>query len=185
MEFSAATTLRTTDWEQWACRNVTVRDGGIEIASKPSLTTEPLSFSAVDVAVGADGTQYALRSSGAVYQHDEQRGIRHPLLQADSHNLPDPCGLCVSGDRLYVLDTSGSVVVVSTRLQQPIGTIETDLRSPVTITAAAGRLYLLDTAMNAVVTLQPDGTVETVFESLSSPIDITVADNGAVYVLDE
>lgn len=185
MEFSAATTLRATDWERWACRNVTVDDGGIEIASEPSVRIEQLSFPAVDIAVGPDGTQYALRPSGAVYRHDQQRGIQHALLGADSHDLPDPSGLCVSGDRLYVLDTSGTVAVVSTRLQQPIGTIETGLRMPVTITAAAGRLYLLDTAVGSVVSLQSDGTVETVFGSLSSPIDMTVADNGAIYVLDK
>lgn len=185
MEFSAATTLTPTDWRQWAGRNITVRDGGIELASEPSLTVDRLSLSAIDIAVDADGTLYTLRQSGAVYRHDPQRSVEHRLWEAATTNQTDPRALCVSGDRVYVVDETGSLAVISARLQQLIGTIETGIDDPVTITAADGHLYLLDSHSGSVSMLRPDGSVETVFDSLSTPIDLTVDEQGGIYVLED
>jgi len=40
MEFSQRTTQTATDWEQWVSRNVTIRDGGIELAEASTATEE-------------------------------------------------------------------------------------------------------------------------------------------------
>lgn len=184
MEFSTATTLTATDWRKWAGRNIAVSNGGIELATEPSLRVDRLSESAIDIAVDADGIYYTLRSSAVVYRHDERRSVEHCLWRADNSELTEPRAICVSGDRLYVVDKTGTLAVVSTRLQQPIGTIETDLDELVTITAAGGQLYLLDTASESVRILQSDGTTETVFESVSRPLDMTVDKRGTIYVLE-
>jgi len=182
MEFSAATERTHDDWQQWAGRNIAVRDGGIELASEPSLTVDQLSPAARDITVDADGTLYMLQESGTVYRHDERRSVEGRLWTADGG--AEPRALCVVGERLYVVDEIGTLAVVSTRLRQSIGTIETGVGEPVTITAADGRLYLLDAASGAVLTVQPDGGVETIFDSLSRPIDMTVDETGDIYVLE-
>lgn len=182
MEFSAVSERMHTDWQQWAGRNIAVRGGGIELASEPSLTVDRLSPSARDITVDADRTLYTLQESGAVYRHDERRSVEHRLWTADSG--VEPRALCVIGDRLYVVDKAGSVAVVSTRLRQSIGTIETGVGEPVTIAAAEGQLYLLDADSGSVLTLQPDGSVEPVFDSLSRPLDMTVDEAGEIYVLE-
>jgi len=182
MEFSAATEQAPTDWQQWVGRNIAVRDGGIELASEPSLTVDQLSPSARDITVDGDGTLYTLRESGTVYRHNERRSVEGRLWTADGG--AEPRALCVVGERLYVVDEMGTLAVVSTRLRQSIGTIETGVDEPVTIAAADGRLYLLDAASGAVLRVQPDGDVETVFDSLSRPLDMTVHETGAIYVLE-
>jgi phage tail-like protein len=184
MEFSAATTQTATDWRQWAGRNIAVTGGGIELATEPSLSVDRLSVSAIDIAVDADGVHYTLRSSAVVYRHDERRSVEHRLWTAENSELAEPRAICLSGDRLYVVDTTGTLAVISTRLQQPIGSIETDVSEPVTITAAGGSLYLLDAASESVRTLNSDGTTTTVFDSLSRPLDMTVDDRGTIYVLE-
>ncbi|MFD1642805.1 phage tail protein [Halohasta litorea] len=182
MEFSAVTEHTDTDWQQWAGRNIAVRDGGIELASEPSLTVDQLSPTARDITVDADGTLYALQESGTVSRHDKRRSVEDRLWRADGG--AEPRALCVVGERLYVVDEMGTLAVVSTRLRQSIGTIETGLDEPVTITAADGRLYLLDAAAEAVFTVQHDGGVEAVFDSLSRPLDMAVEETGDIYVLE-
>ena len=183
MDFSAATTLTAADWKQWPTRNVAVENGGIALDFEPSVTVDRLSLSAIDLTVDADGSLYTLRSSGVVYRHNRHRGIEHELWRPESA-LREPQAICVSGDRLYVVGETGTVAVIAVRLQQQIGTIETDAE-PVTVTAADGRLYLLDSRSGAVLTLQSDGSLKPVFDSLSSPIDMTVDETGTIYVLDD
>ena len=182
MEFPAVTDRTSTDWQGWIGQNIVVRDGGIELASESSLTVDRLSQSARDITVDADGTLYTLQPSDAVYRHDEQRSIEDRLWRADTD--AEPRALCVVGDRLYVVDETGSLAVVSTRRHQLIGRIETGVGEPVTMAAADGRLYLLDGDAGAVRSLQPNGSTETVVESLSRPIDMAVDARGAIYVLD-
>ncbi|ATW88970.1 phage tail-like protein [Halohasta litchfieldiae] len=184
MEFSAATTLTTTDWRQWAGRNTAVSGGGIELAAEPLLTVDRLESSTIDIAVDADGVYYTLRSSAAVYRHDDQRSVEHRLWSAEGSDLAAPRAICVSDGRLSVVDETGTLAVISTRLQQPIGTIETDVSEPVTIAAAGGSLYLLDTASESVQALQTDSTTATVCDSLSRPLDMTVDERGSIYVLE-
>ena len=186
MEFSTVTDCTPADWQQWSGRNIAVRDGGLELDAEPSLAVERRSPSARDITADADGRLYTLQSSGVILRHDEQRSVEDRLWTADERADTEakPRAICVIGQRLYVVDGVGSLTVVSTRLQQPIGRIETEVDEPVTITAAGGQLYLLDGDAGAVRSLQPDGSTETVFDSLSQPLDMTVDEAGAIYVLD-
>lgn len=186
MEFSQHTTLTQTDWQQWVGRNIQTDDGAVERATEPSLTVDRLSITAIDLAVDTDGNQYALRPSGAVYRHNQQRGIEQRLWQPQDHNVADPRALCVIGDQIYVIDGgTGALSVISSRLQESIGTVDTGVTEPVTMTALDGRPCILDAESGAVVTVASTGAVETVFESLSLPIDMTVDERGAIYVLEE
>ena len=194
MEFSALTDCTPADWQQWIGRNIAVRDGGIELDSEPSLVVDRLSPSARDITADADGRLYTLQPSGAVFRHDEQRSVEDRLWVADGGDDEgadggddegaEPRAICVVGQRLYVVDGAGSLTVVSTRLQRPIGRIETGVGEPVTMATAGSQLYLLDGDAGAVCSLQPDGSTETVFDSLSRPIDMAVDEAGAIYVLD-
>ena len=182
MEFATVTDRMSTDWHQWVGRNIELRDGSLELAAEPSLTVDRLPLSARDITVDADGTLYALQPSGTVTRHDRKRAVEDRLWTAGEG--ADPRAICGLGHRLYVIDGTGTMTVVSTRRQQLIGRIETDIGEPVTITAADGHLYLLDRTAGAVLVLRSDGSTETVFRSLSRPIDMTVDAAGAIYVLD-
>lgn len=186
MEFSALTTHTPTDWEQWATSNIEIHNGGIELAAAPSLSTRQLSQTAIDIAVDAAGNRYLLEQSGVITRHNSHRGIEHRLWQPEESGLTNPQSLSVSDGRLYVVDEAGSVAIFETRLQQPIGTVETDTETPVRVTAVDGECYLLAVTAGEINRLRSDGSLQTVFETTGtrSVRDMALTECGKLYALE-
>ena len=184
MSPTRATTITAADWETWARRNLAVRDGGLELATEPTLRAERLSLPAVDIAVDADGTRYSLDADGIVRSHDARRSTTRRLWEPADDGVDEPRAIAVGGDRLAVLGAAGSVTVVSTRRWRAIDTIETGVDEPVTMAAVDDGWLLLDAA-GAVRALRADGRTETVWEGFSAPLDMAITAAGACYVLDE
>ncbi|MFO7835006.1 MAG: phage tail protein, partial [Halohasta sp.] len=179
-----STTLTAADWEAWARRNVAVRDGGLELATEPTLRAERLALPAVDIAVSGDRTRYSLDADGVVRSHDDRRSTTRRLWDPADGGVDEPRAIAVDGDRLAVLGADGSVTLVSIRRRQAIDTIDTGVDEPVTM-AAAGDGWLLLDATGSVRAFRADGRTETVWEGFAAPLDLAVTVAGACYVLDE
>jgi len=178
------TTLTAADWDRWARRNADIRDGGLELATEPTRRAERLSLPAADLAIGPDRTRYSLDAEGVVRSHDDRRSTTRRLWEPADGGVDEPRAIAVDGDRLAVLGADGSVTVVSIRRRGAVGTTETGVDEPVAVAPADDGWLLLDAA-GAVRLLRADGRTETDWEGFAEPLDMTVTDTGACYVLDE
>ncbi|WP_253738339.1 phage tail protein [Halohasta salina] len=184
MSPARATTLTAADWETWAHRNLAVHDGGLELATEPTLRAERVALPAVDLAVGAGGTRYSLDADGVVRSYDGRRSTTRRLWEPADGGVDEPRAIAVDGDRLAVLGADGAVTVVSIRRRQAIDTTQAGVDDPMTIAPVDDGWLLLDAA-GAVRLLRTDGRTETHWEGFAKPLDMTTTAAGDCYVLDE
>jgi phage tail-like protein len=185
VDFAYYTTTEPVQWEEWAGRNVAVREGGIALETEPTVDHHDLGFDAVDIVINRDGTIYALRPSGDVYRYDRQQQAASVWTNGDGETVDDPQSICLAGDRLFVADgADASLVVVSEREHRTIGRIETDVEELRTLVTGDRKVYILDSADGRIATLQRHGAVQTAIRGLESPRDLTVDPGGNVSVLE-
>ena len=188
MTFSTARTVTAADWRSWGRCNVAVAGGGVVLRSSPAIEETVRSIDAVDLAVSADGALYALGPAGTLTRHDREQGIEQQLWQPGPGAF-EPAAVCVDGDRAYVADRSaGRLVAISTRLQRQIGTVETDLETPVELATAGGSVLALDAgredSAGRLVRVGPAGQTESILDGVESPRDLLVTGRGEGWVLD-
>lgn len=187
MDFGYRSTTTTAEWEGWARRNVAVREGAVGLATETYLAGRDLEFDAVDVDVDPDGTIYALRGSGDVWKYDEAREFAAPVWTNDGE-LSDPRGVCVAGDRIYLVGDDPDLVVVSDDDGELTGRIDASLADPVALVRRNRRIYLLDggdgDGTGRVAVYRGRGNAKTALRGLESPRDLAVDGNGNVSVLE-
>jgi phage tail-like protein len=185
VDFAYYSTTEPAQWDEWAGRNIAVREGGIALETEPTVDHHDLGFDAVDVVISRDGTVYALRPSGDVYQYDRQQQAASVWTNGDGETVDDPRLICLVGDRIFVADgADASLVVVSEREHRTIGRIETGVEDLQALVTGDRKVYLLDAADGRIATLQRRGGVQTALRGLESPRDLTVDPGGNVSVLE-
>lgn len=189
MEFAYISTTAGEEWEHWSGRNFEVRDDALGLATEPTISYNNLRVTAVDIAVDGDGTVLVLTAEGDVKQHHADES-RDELVweNGDGATVEEPRALCVLGTRLYVVDgATGDLVVLSRRSEAVVGHVEGRLDDPVDVVRSNRRVYLLDRGTEdvrgRVLTLRPNGMLETVIRGLDSPVDIT-ADSSHLYCIE-
>lgn len=188
MTFSTARTLTAGDWQSWGRSNVAVVGDGVVLQSSPAIDETTLPIDAVDLATD-DGALYALGPAGTLTKHDREQGIEQQLWRPGSRAGFDPSAVSVDGDRAYVTDRSGGrLVAISTRLQRQIGTIETDLVTPIELATTGGSVLALDAGGDGspgrLVRIGQAGQTESVLDGLAAPKDLLVTGRQEGWVLD-
>jgi phage tail-like protein len=187
MDFAYLSTTAAEDWERWQGRNVEVRRGALGMATEPAVEYTNLRVGAVDIAVDRDGTVLLL-VAGGIKRYDRKRDATESVWSnGDGARVDRPCALCVAGDRLYVADETGALVLVSRRSGEVVGRVDARLQHPVDIVRSDRRVYILDGgadgANGRVLTFRRDGLVETVVRGLADPTDIA-ADSSHLYIVE-
>jgi phage tail-like protein len=190
MEQSYISTTAPAEWRRWAGQNVEVKNGALGLASEPTIEYTNLRITAVDISVDRDGNLLVLDEDGNIQWQGDEQGLGETVwTNGDGRTIEQPRGLCVAGDRLYVIDgATGSVVLVSRRSETVIGEIDARLDEPIELLRTDDRLYILDAGTDdrqgRVLTLRRNGMVETVVRGLDSPTDVT-ADSANLYVIEQ
>lgn len=105
--------------------------------------------------------------------------------------FPDPAGMAVSGDELFVADRVQSCVrVMKLPTFEPRREIRGGLVRPAAVAVdGEGRVVVLDDSLARVLRFDADGTRDVVFDglvsALASPQGIAVSGDGALYVSDD
>lgn len=187
MEFSYLSTTTTAEWERWAGRNIEVQEGAIGLGTEIWLSGEDLEFDAVDVALDPDGTIYALRGSGDVWKYDEEREFAAAVWTNDDE-LADPRGICVAGDRIYLVGDDPDLVVISDSDGELAGRIDASLADPVALVQQHRKTYVLDRGdddeAGRVAVYDGRGNAKTVLRGLDAPRDFAVDGAGNVSIIE-
>ncbi|MEF8851043.1 MAG: phage tail protein [Haloarculaceae archaeon] len=188
MDFSYYATSTPAQWDEWAGRNLVVEEGGVSVATEPTVDYRDMGFDAVDVAVDRDGAVYALRPSGDVFRYGRRDRAGRVWANGDGETVAEPESVCLAGDRVFVADGAESLVVVSEREGRAIGRIETDVDDLRALVTGGRTLYLLDGGPpggdGRIATLRSRGAVGTAIRGLADPRDLTVDADGNLSVLE-
>ncbi len=186
MEFSYLSTTTSAEWERWAGQNIEVQGGAVRLETETHLSGRDLEFDAVDVDVDPAGTIFALRASGDVWKYDEDREFA-AAVWTNGDELADPRGICVAGDRLYLVGSGSDLVVVSDSDGELTGRIDASLVDPVALVQRNRRIYVLDRGDDGtgrVAVYRGRGNMKTALGGLRAPQDFTVDGGGNVSVLE-
>jgi len=184
VEFSYTTTTSKADWERWTTQNIGTGDTGICLETATAVREAKLSDHVVDHAVSPTGILYTIHPSGALYQYDPTADLYQRLLDSAESSLKTPSAICASENRVFVADgADGTIVTVSPRVQQAVGTLESSVPDPLRLTYSNGKLYTLD-GNGQITSTDGDEEDALTFEwFLRNPTDISI-DNGLSTVLD-
>lgn len=190
-QFASLTATTSADWDRWLSRNVDITEAGVTLAKTPAVTPSSLGFTARDIDLNPNGNLVALTTQGDVNVYvREQDALKSLTLTGyDDVGFENPALIGSTSDELYVIDgDNGRIGAFSRRLRRLEWTTD-GATDPVAAVGSTHRVYLLDRGSGRgsgfVRTLEPGEQSDIVFETLQSPIDITVDTNETVYILDD
>lgn len=190
-EFAFINAGSEADWRRWSRRNVDVSDDGVTLASRATLTADPLSIDALDFDVVPNGNLAVLSPTGGIEIYVTDSNALKPLsvMGYDGDTFGTPSHVGAMRDGIFVLDSeAGRVGQISHRRRRLEWT--TDLSAdPVAVVGSRKRVYVLDAGdedrPGALHSLTPQDRVQTVYEGFQEPVDLSVAPDETIWVLDE
>lgn len=188
-EFAFLSAQTPKDWERWAGRNIDIGEHGVTIAKTLELEPSPLGLSAVDFDLNPNGNLCVLNDDGIEIYVEESDEIKPLTLAGYSETeLEHPALVATTGHGIYVVDDQRGDVFAFSRRRREFEWTANCATAPVAAVGSNTCVYLLDEGTEdgdgSVIRIESDGTTETVAHGLEAPIDISIAPDETLYVLD-
>lgn len=193
MDFAYRDTSTERDWTEWHGRNVSLENGGVEIASESlqsfvsprPLLPDTLS-GIVDIDIDACGLCYILDTDGGLHRYDREHD-RLDRLECVAVESGTPVAVAVTADSIYVATTTG-IRALSRTLHQRRWDLAEGVESPVAMTHQGDAVYLLDAGgmdeSGQIRRVHRDARTSTRVDGLDDPVDVAFDTAGTAYVLD-